>query len=131
MLRTPIDMLSKRTEIPNELRTELLSLVYASSRWADVPELAAVRMAFEVIFGKQAFSEVTKDEVDPSCGVQDLLLKCLSDSTPNLCEKLAMAENIMEELGTVEWSRADLEAVCNEHLNFIIPRARQYCILVA
>lgn len=112
MLRTPIDMLSNRTEIPEELRAELLSLVFASTRWPDVPELKAVRKAFEVFFGADAFAEVTKDEVEPNCGVQDLLLKCLSSAEPSIADKVSMADGIMHAHGTVKWSRAQLEAVC-------------------
>jgi Regulator of Vps4 activity in the MVB pathway len=125
MVGTAFSMLSTRTEIPSEIRTELLSLVFASSRWKHVPELGAVRLAFECLFGRQAFSEVTKQEVAPDCGVLELLLKCMSNTPAKFRERVAMAEDIMEELSstwrTGSLSREDLEAV-----RYFLSEAQEY-----
>lgn len=120
MIKTRLDYLSKQKEIPSEMRTSMLSIAFASTRLTDIPELASIRKSFESRFGREAFSEVTKDP-GPASGVQENLLFYLSVLPPSIPAKVDAAMEIMTELGTQEKEaedlRADLERVCLHPMN--------------
>jgi hypothetical protein len=116
MIKTRLDFLATQKAIPAEMRTSVLSIAYAASRLDAIPELGSIRRIFESKFGREVFLEVTRGEPDSGTGVQEHLLRCLSVEPPTVLEKVAAAEDIMQRLGRVEWSTADLEKVCQRCL---------------
>lgn len=96
MVRTRMEYLAKQKHIPEEMRTSLLSIVYAASRMTDIPELAMITKQFESRFGREAFAEV-RTEDPSSAGVQEKLLKFLTVDPPRAAYKVEVAMKVVEE----------------------------------
>lgn len=96
MVRTRMEYLAKQKQIPDEMRTSLLSIAYAASRMPDIPELAGIRKQFESRFGRDAFEEVSAG--GPAlAGVQEKLLQYLAVEPPRDTQKLEVAMKIIEQ----------------------------------
>lgn len=110
MIKTRLEYLAKQREIPEEMRSSIMSIAYASTRLTDIPELKKLQQSFEAKFGRRMFSEVTQGNPGAEYGIQAQLLYYLSVEPPQIPLKVDAALAIMDELGTLETSREDLQA---------------------
>lgn len=109
MARTRTEYLAKQKQIPEEMRTSLMSIAYAASRMPDIPELATIRKQFEGRFGREAFADLSME--DPaSAGVQAKLVKFLTVDPPRPTEKVEIAMKVVEQR-QLECSQAELNEV--------------------
>lgn len=115
MARTRTEYLAKQKQIPEEMRTSLMSIAYAANRMPDIPELASIRKQFEGRFGREAFADIGME--DPaSAGVQAKLVKFLTVDPPRPTEKVDIALKIVEQR-QLECTEAELNEVCETALS--------------
>lgn len=115
MVKARLEYLAKQKDIPAEMWTSIMSIAFASTRLADVPELAKLQKVFDSKFGRAMFVGVTQEDPTPGSGVQAQLLVYLSVEPPRVQEKVEAALEVMDEVGTNtsgEELRAQLQKVC-------------------
>jgi hypothetical protein len=129
MIKTRLEYLAREKTIPEEMKTPMLSIAFASTRLTDIPELAGIRKSFEARFGREVFADVIKGDPDPSSRVQANLLEYLSVEPPNVPDKVDAAMDIMAKLGTQgkdpEDLRDELTRVRTNDITFPVRCARK------
>ncbi|XVF62261.1 hypothetical protein PTKIN_Ptkin08bG0203100 [Pterospermum kingtungense] len=101
-----LSIIAKRRECPADLREGIASLVFASPRCAEIPELVAIRNIFEKKYGKDFVSAAI--DIRPNCGVNRLLIDKLSVKTPSGEIKLKVMKEIAKE-HNIEWEATESE----------------------
>lgn len=96
--RLPI--IESQKNCPIDLKEAISSVLFASPRCADVPELMDVRKHFIAKYGKEFVNAAT--ELRPDCGVSRLLVEKLSAKAPDGPTKIKMLTAIAEE-HNVKW----------------------------
>ncbi|CAO2825426.1 unnamed protein product [Amaranthus hypochondriacus] len=95
-------LIEKSKECPNEFKEAIGSLIYASSRIGDFPELQHIRNYFTSKFGHQFVHQAL--ESPTSFGVNDKIIQKLSRSEPsletrfNFVRKIASNNDVTEML---------------------------------
>ncbi|CAK7355601.1 unnamed protein product [Dovyalis caffra] len=102
--RLPI--IAKRRECPADLKEGIASLIFASPRCSEIPELVAIRKIFEKKYGKDFVSAAT--DLRPNSGVNRLLIDKLSVRTPTGEVKLKVMKEIAKE-HQIEWDTTESE----------------------
>ncbi|KAL8498230.1 hypothetical protein ACS0TY_021527 [Phlomoides rotata] len=85
---------------PIDLKEAITSVVFASPRCGDVPELIDIRKQFTEKYGKEFITAAV--ELRPGCGVSRLLVEKLSAVAPDGQTKIKTLSTIAEE-HNVEW----------------------------
>ncbi|XP_057998214.1 uncharacterized protein LOC110659061 isoform X2 [Hevea brasiliensis] len=101
-----LTIIAKQRECPADLKEGIASLVFASPRCSEIPELMAMRKIFEKKYGKDFVSAAI--DLRPNCGVNRMLIDKLSVRTPTGEVKLKVMKEIAKE-HQIEWDTAESE----------------------
>ncbi|KAJ8750970.1 hypothetical protein K2173_016151 [Erythroxylum novogranatense] len=101
-----LPMIESQKNCPVDLKEAISSVIFASPRCADIPELMDVRKHFTVKYGKEFVSAAV--ELRPDCGVSRLLVEKLSAKAPDGPTKIKILTTIAEE-HNVKWDAKSLE----------------------
>lgn len=104
--RLPI--IESQKNCPIDLKEAITSVVFASPRCGDIPELVDVRKHLTAKYGKEFISAAV--ELRPNCGVSRMLVEKLSAKAPDGQTKMRILGAIAEEHG-VKWDPKSLEGV--------------------
>ncbi|XP_071722365.1 uncharacterized protein [Rutidosis leptorrhynchoides] len=96
--RLPI--IESQKTCPIDLKEAISSVIYASPRCADIPELADVRKHLTAKYGKEFVSAAV--ELRPDCGVGRMLVEKLSAKAPDGPAKIKILTAIAEE-HNIKW----------------------------
>lgn len=102
--RLPI--IETQKNCPIDLKEAITSLVFASPRCGDVPELLDARKQFSAKYGKEFISAAI--ELRPQCGVSRLLVEKLSATAPDGQTKIKILSAIAEA-HNVKWDPKSFE----------------------
>eukprot|EP00268_Persea_americana_P018674 TRINITY_DN1940_c0_g3_i4.p1 TRINITY_DN1940_c0_g3~~TRINITY_DN1940_c0_g3_i4.p1 ORF type:complete len:1364 (+),score=349.84 TRINITY_DN1940_c0_g3_i4:299-4390(+) len=102
--RLPI--IESQKNCPIDLKEPIASVIFASPRCADIPELQDVRKQFTKKYGKEFVASAL--ELRPDCGVNHLIIEKLSAKTPDGDTKIKILTAIAQE-HNVTWDPAALE----------------------
>jgi hypothetical protein len=100
LVQQRVEQVKRDKQLPPELRTAIMSIVYAANRVESLPELRQLRKTFERKYGvrelKAAAGEDT--QTDPqSVGVAEKLLLCVNPGPPDPQKWVARGLAIAEE----------------------------------
>ncbi|KAJ4796736.1 Regulator of Vps4 activity in the MVB pathway protein [Rhynchospora pubera] len=109
LARVPI--LESKKECPVELQEAIASIIYASSRCSDLPELTSIRNLFGTKYGKEFVTSAL--ELRPDSCVNRTVIEKLSVKAPSAESKLSVLKSIAEEHG-LEWDSSATEAQFNK-----------------
>lgn len=101
-----LSIIAKRRECPADLKEGIASLIFASPRCSEIPELVSIRNIFEKKYGKDFVSAAT--DLRPNSGVNRMLIDKLSVRTPNGEVKLKVMKEIAKEY-QIEWDTTESE----------------------
>ncbi|GMI73412.1 hypothetical protein HRI_001010500 [Hibiscus trionum] len=97
MLIERVMLIQKNKECPDELKEATSSLMFASSRCGDFPELLHIRGVLSSTFGKEFVARAV--ELRNSCSVHPKMIQKLSTRSPSLETKLKLLKEIASEKG--------------------------------
>jgi hypothetical protein len=103
--------LSWNRECPFELREAIASIIFASGRCSDLPELMHLRTLFTTKYGKEFVAAAM--ELRPDSGVNRTIIEKLSVKAPSAESKLKVLKAIAQEYG-LEWDSSNTEAELNK-----------------
>uniref|UniRef100_A0ACD5VIE6 Uncharacterized protein n=1 Tax=Avena sativa TaxID=4498 RepID=A0ACD5VIE6_AVESA len=109
LARVPIVEVQK--ECPIELREAIASIIFASGRCSDLPELMHLRNLFITKYGKEFV--VAAMELRPDCGVNRMIIEKLSVKAPSAESKLKVLKAIAHEYN-LDWDSSNTEAEFNK-----------------
>ncbi|RDX85749.1 IST1-like protein [Mucuna pruriens] len=101
-----LSIIAKQRECPADLKEGIASLIFASPRCSEIPELVSLKNIFEKKYGKDFVSAAI--DLRPSCGVNRQLIDKLSVRTPPGELKLKVLKEIAKE-HQVDWDTAESE----------------------
>ncbi|KAL5741615.1 hypothetical protein ACOSP7_028347 [Xanthoceras sorbifolium] len=107
-------LIQKNKECPDELKQAISSLIFASSRCGEFPELQKIRGIFTSRFGKEFASCAV--ELRNSCSVNPKVVQKFSSRQPNLESRLKVLEEISSENGITLHLEDYASAVVEEKL---------------
>ncbi|KAE8668920.1 Regulator of Vps4 activity in the MVB pathway protein isoform 2 [Hibiscus syriacus] len=116
-----LSIIKKRRECPTDLKEGIASLIFASPRCAEIPELIEIRNIFEKKYGTDFVSAAT--DLRPNCGVNRLLIDKLSVKTPTGEAKLKVMKEIAKE-HNIEWDTSESETELLKHPEELIEGPR-------
>ncbi|KAM1062053.1 hypothetical protein ACFX14_026333 [Malus domestica] len=106
LIAARLPMIESQKNCPIDLKEAITSVVFASPRCADIPELMDVRKHFTAKYGKEFISNAV--ELRPDCGVSRMLVEKLSAKSPDGPAKMKILAAIAEE-HNVKWDPEALE----------------------
>ncbi|KAM7260755.1 hypothetical protein ACFE04_026230 [Oxalis oulophora] len=106
LLVARLSIIAKQRECPADLKEGIASLIFATPRCSEIPELISIRNVFQKKYGKDFVSAAT--DLRPSCGVNRLLIDKLSVKAPTGEVKLKVMKEIAKE-HQVEWDVTETE----------------------
>ncbi|KAG8077586.1 hypothetical protein GUJ93_ZPchr0007g6019 [Zizania palustris] len=109
LARVPIVEVQK--ECPLELREAIASIIFASGRCSDLPELMHLRTLFTTKYGKEFVAAAM--ELRPDSGVNRTIIEKLSVKAPSAESKLKVLKAIAQEY-SLEWDSSNTEAEFNK-----------------
>ncbi|ESW28210.1 hypothetical protein PHAVU_003G268000 [Phaseolus vulgaris] len=101
-----LSIIAKQRECPADLKEGIASLIFASPRCSEIPELVSLKKIFEKKYGKDFVSAAV--ELRPSCGVNRQLIEKLSVRTPPGEVKLKVLKEIAKE-HQIDWDTTESE----------------------
>ncbi|KAH7692248.1 Vacuolar protein sorting-associated protein Ist1 protein [Dioscorea alata] len=101
-----LSIIAKQRDCPADLREGISSLLYASPRCSEIPELSRIRDVFEKKYGKDFVSAAV--DLRPNAGVNNMLIEKLSVRKPSGEKKLNIMREIAKEY-LVEWDATESE----------------------
>ncbi|XP_044470192.1 IST1 homolog [Mangifera indica] len=101
-----LTIIAKQRECPADLKEGIASVIFASPRCSEIPELVAMRKIFEKKYGKDFVSAAT--DLRPNSGVNRMLIEKLSVRTPPGEVKLKVMKEIAKEY-QIGWDTAESE----------------------
>lgn len=101
-----LPMIESQKNCPIDLKEAISSLIFASPRCADIPELMDIRKHLTAKYGKEFSSAAS--ELRPDCGVGRMLIEKLSAKAPDVQTKIKILSAIAEE-HNVKWDPNSLE----------------------
>ncbi|KAG0594399.1 hypothetical protein M758_UG074200 [Ceratodon purpureus] len=104
-VRLPI--IESQKNCPLDLKEAISSLIFASPRCSDLPELLQIRQLFAAKYGKEFAAAAA--ELRPDCGVNRRIIEKLSVRAPPGDVKLKLMKEIAAE-HDVAWDPTDTEA---------------------
>ncbi|KAG0493241.1 hypothetical protein HPP92_004235 [Vanilla planifolia] len=102
--RLPI--IESQKNCPIDLKEAISSVIFASPRCADIPELMDVRKHFVAKYGKEFVTSAL--ELRPECGVNHLIVEKLSAKAPDIQTKVKILSAIAKE-HDIKWDSKGLE----------------------
>ncbi|EMS45366.1 hypothetical protein TRIUR3_03192 [Triticum urartu] len=109
LARVPI--VEAQKECPIELREAIASIIFASGRCSDLPELMHLRNLFTTKYGKEFVAAAM--ELRPDCGVNRTIIEKLSVKAPSAESKLKVLKAIAHEYN-LDWDSSNTEAEFNK-----------------
>lgn len=109
LARVPIVEVQK--ECPLELREAIASIIFASGRCSDLPELMHLRNLFTTKYGKEFVAGAM--ELRPDSSVNRTIIEKLSVKAPSGDSKLKVLKAIAQEYN-IEWDSSNTEAEFNK-----------------
>ncbi|GAY50444.1 Regulator of Vps4 activity in the MVB pathway protein [Citrus sinensis] len=100
LIVTRLPIVESQKNCPIDLKEAICSVIFASPRCADIPELMDVRKMFTSKYGKDFVSAAA--ELRPDCGVSRLLVEKLSVKAPDGPTKIKILTAIAEE-HNIKW----------------------------
>ncbi|XP_030549247.1 vacuolar protein sorting-associated protein IST1 [Rhodamnia argentea] len=97
LLMERADLIEQEKECPEELKEAISSLIYASSRCGDFPELQDIRTVFASHFGKEFVARAV--ELRNHCAVNLKMITKLSTRQPNWESRVKALKEIAAENG--------------------------------
>ncbi|KNA19799.1 hypothetical protein SOVF_058250 [Spinacia oleracea] len=107
LLKQNTSLIEKTKECPEELKEAIGSLIYASTRFGDFPELQHIRDFFTSKFGHQFVSQSIESPRD--FGVNDKIIQQLSRRKPSLETRISFLREIASNNGTTLYLRTDVQ----------------------
>ncbi|XWS75456.1 hypothetical protein CRYUN_Cryun01aG0089500 [Craigia yunnanensis] len=95
LLMERVMLIQKNTECPDELKEATSSLMFASSRCGEFPELLHIRGVLSSTFGKEFVARAV--ELRNNCSVHPKIIKKLSTRQPSLESKVKVLKEIASE----------------------------------
>lgn len=93
-------MIESQKNCPIDLKEAVSSVIFASPRCADIPELMDIRKHFKSKYGKEFVSAAV--ELRPECGVNRMIVEKLSAKAPDGQSKIKILTAIAEE-HNIKW----------------------------
>lgn len=90
-----INLIEHERECPEELKQAVASMLYASTRCGEFPELQEMRMIFTSRYGKEFVGRAT--DLRNNCGVNPRIIQKLSTRQPSLEIRLKVLKEIASE----------------------------------
>ncbi|CAK9176240.1 unnamed protein product [Ilex paraguariensis] len=90
-----VNLIEHEKVCPDELKEAISSLIYASTRCGEFPELPKIRAIFTSRFGKEFATRAI--ELRNNCGVNPKMIQKLSTRTPSLENRLKVLNEIASE----------------------------------
>nr|KAJ0189328.1 hypothetical protein LSAT_V11C800404980 [Lactuca sativa] len=109
LARVPI--IESQRECPLELKEAVASIIFASPRCSDLPDLLTVRNLFTTKYGKDFISAAS--ELRPDTSVNRTIIEKLSVYTPSGDMKLSVLKEIAQEYN-ISWDSSKTEAEFNK-----------------
>ncbi|CAL2274764.1 unnamed protein product [Prunus armeniaca] len=106
LIAARLPMIESQKNCPIDLKEAITSVVFASPRCADIPELMDVRKHFTAKYGKEFISGAV--ELRPDCGVNRMLVEKLSAKSPDGPTKMKILAAIAEE-HNIKWDPESFE----------------------
>ncbi|KAK4270295.1 hypothetical protein QN277_023348 [Acacia crassicarpa] len=100
LIAVRLPMIESQKNCPIDLKEAISSVIFASPRCSDIPELMDVRKHFTAKYGKEFISAAV--ELRPDCGVNRLLVEKLSAKAPDGPTKIKILTAIAEE-HNIKW----------------------------
>ncbi|KAA8532724.1 hypothetical protein F0562_032757 [Nyssa sinensis] len=94
-----VNLIEQEKVCPDELKEAISSLLYASTRCGEFPELQEMRAVFTSRFGKEFAARSI--ELRNNCGVNPKIIQKLSTRQPSLEDRLKVLKEIASENGIV------------------------------
>ncbi|KAF9663968.1 hypothetical protein SADUNF_Sadunf17G0107200 [Salix dunnii] len=115
--------LQKNKECPDELKEAISSLIFASSRCGEFPELQEIRGIFTSRFGKEFAARAV--ELRSNCGVNSYIIQNLSGRQPSLESRNKLLKGIANENGIILNLVEDTHVVAQENFHVDQPKQQQ------
>lgn len=90
-----VNLLEQEKDCPDDLKEAISSLIYASTRCGDFPELLEIRAIFGSRFGREFVGRAV--ELRNNCGVNPKMIQKLSTRMPSLENRLQVLKEIASE----------------------------------
>ncbi|KAA8534875.1 hypothetical protein F0562_029909 [Nyssa sinensis] len=100
LIAARLSIIESQKNCPIDLKEAITSVIFASPRCADIPELLEVRKHFTAKYGKEFISAAV--ELRPDCGVSRMLVEKLSAIAPDGQTKIKILSAIAEE-HNIKW----------------------------
>lgn len=100
LIAARLPMIESQKNCPIDLKEAISSVIFASPRCSDIPELMDVRKHMTAKYGKEFISAAV--ELRPDCGVNRLLVEKLSAKAPDGPTKMKILAAIAEE-HNIKW----------------------------
>ncbi|CAK9152752.1 unnamed protein product [Ilex paraguariensis] len=100
LIATRLPIIESQKNCPIDLKEAVTSVVFASPRCADIPELLDIKKHFTAKYGKEFISAAV--ELRPECGVSRMLVEKLSAVAPDGQTKIKILGAIAEE-HNIKW----------------------------
>ncbi|WOK99226.1 hypothetical protein Cni_G07938 [Canna indica] len=102
--RLPI--IESQKNCPIDLKEAIASVIFASPRCADIPELMDIRKHFTAKYGKEFVKAAL--EVRPECGVNRMVIEKLSAQAPDVKTKIKVLNEVAKE-HNIKWESKAFE----------------------
>ncbi|KAG8050365.1 hypothetical protein GUJ93_ZPchr0009g1712 [Zizania palustris] len=106
LIVTRLPIIAKQKECPADLKEGICSLIFASPRCSELPELSRMRDLFEKKYGKDFVSAAV--DLRPDACVNNLLIEKLSVKKPSGQAKLKILKEIAKE-HHIDWDMSETE----------------------
>ncbi|KAG6477497.1 uncharacterized protein LOC122022628 [Zingiber officinale] len=95
-----LPIIESQKSCPKDLKEPICSVIFASPRCTDIPELKDIKKQFTAKYGKEFVSNIL--EVRPDCGVSRMMIEKLSTGAPEVELKLKVLIEVARE-HNVKW----------------------------
>lgn len=95
LLTERINLIEQERVCPDELKEAISSMLYASTRCGEFPELQEIRALFTSRYGKEFTARAV--ELRNNCGVNPKIIQKLSTRMPNLDNRMRVLKEIASE----------------------------------
>lgn len=95
LLTERINLIEQERVCPDELKEAISSMLYASTRCGEFPELQEIRALFSSRYGKEFTARAV--ELRNNCGVNPKIIQKLSTRMPNLDNRMRVLKEIASE----------------------------------
>ncbi|RVX05428.1 IST1-like protein [Vitis vinifera] len=106
MIAARLPIIESQKNCPIDLKEAITSIIFASPRCSDIPELMEIRKHFTAKYGKDFISVAL--ELRPECGVSRNLVEKLSATAPDGQTKIKILAAIAEE-HNIKWEPKSFE----------------------